>query len=513
MKKLMLLSLAVGALMGFTACSDDDDKPVVETGKAVTVTAEQGGKAAADVEKAEPGDKVTVTATPDEGYAFVEWIVEKGDISLTDPTAAKTWFIMPKAEVSIKATFKDVSQFVADVLPSITDPVFKAYCIQRMNNAQFDKDGVAHPKWDTDGDGKLSSDEAALVDWISIPQGEDDKQTSEEQIESMAGIEYFTGLKYLDLYMNAIEQIDLSKNVGLQYLNVGYNPLTEIDLSANVALQEFIGNDTYIKELAFTSHPALEKIDVNYADDLVKIDLPGCSKLINLNINHTGVKQVDFSKLPSLEVFDGGSCPLEGKMDFSKNPKMKAIYIFPRKSIFGTTRGKVTEIDVTKCPELKVLQCNTNQLTYLDVTHNPNLYNLQVIDNGLTSLDVSKCPELYYLYAQLNDLTALDVTKNTKLLYCQVYANHIQEFDASHLAFLFDEKKQEYTNAYDLWVGCQRLPTTAKDKYQEFSPQKNPELFYTVKVKIRKDMKPFWDSNLYEVKNVHNYYVALEYVD
>ena len=74
---------------------------VRDTQYAVNVSATEGGSASANVERAAKGDKVTLTATADQGYHFKEWKVLKGGISVEDNA-----FAMPDGSVSVQAVFE-----------------------------------------------------------------------------------------------------------------------------------------------------------------------------------------------------------------------------------------------------------------------------------------------------------------------------------------------------------------------------------------------------------------------
>ncbi len=84
----------------------------------------------------------------------------------------------------------------------IPGPAFLEYC-------------KAQTAWDTNGDGKLSSIEAAAVKEIEI---------SRRQIASLEGIEYFTALTTLYCYDNYLTTLDLSKNTALTELWCHNNP-------------------------------------------------------------------------------------------------------------------------------------------------------------------------------------------------------------------------------------------------------------------------------------------------
>lgn len=77
----------------------------------ITVTSQQGGHASATVEdmeeaitSANPGEQITVTASTDDGYAFVNWVTS--GVTLIDPAANPATFTMPAGNVTIEAQIK-----------------------------------------------------------------------------------------------------------------------------------------------------------------------------------------------------------------------------------------------------------------------------------------------------------------------------------------------------------------------------------------------------------------------
>lgn len=68
-----------------------------------------------DLSVAEAGETVTITARiAPEGKVFDKWEVNNGDITLTDPAAMTTTFVMPKENVKVTATYKDDPTQVED---------------------------------------------------------------------------------------------------------------------------------------------------------------------------------------------------------------------------------------------------------------------------------------------------------------------------------------------------------------------------------------------------------------
>ncbi|GGJ71553.1 leucine-rich repeat domain-containing protein [Butyricimonas paravirosa] len=90
-----------------------------------------------------------------------------------------------------------------------------------------------------------------------------------------------------------------------------------------------------------------------------------------------------------------------------------------------TNQNIITALDVTKCPTLVHLSCNSNQLTSLDISKCTKLYRLECNDNQLTSLEVSKCIELNYLDCCSNNLTSLNASKCQKLIDLRCHNNQL----------------------------------------------------------------------------------------
>lgn len=99
------MTCALFACIALAACKKDpatEPDPVKYT---VTVSAGENGKAAVSVAEAEAGAEVTFTATPDEGFAFDKWTVEKGNVTVANPAENPLKVIMPKENISLSASF------------------------------------------------------------------------------------------------------------------------------------------------------------------------------------------------------------------------------------------------------------------------------------------------------------------------------------------------------------------------------------------------------------------------
>ncbi|MBR1861415.1 MAG: LysM peptidoglycan-binding domain-containing protein [Lachnospiraceae bacterium] len=75
----------------------------------VTVTNDGNGTATASAASAAEGTEITLTATPNSGYAFKEWQVTSGGVTLADANTATTTFDIGTENVTIKAIFEEMS--------------------------------------------------------------------------------------------------------------------------------------------------------------------------------------------------------------------------------------------------------------------------------------------------------------------------------------------------------------------------------------------------------------------
>jgi Leucine-rich repeat (LRR) protein len=208
---------------------------------------------------------------------------------------------------------------------TIPDANFKAALIQK---------GV-----DKNGDGQIQKSEALNVDSLSL---------FTNSIVSIVGIEEFTNLVYFSTQMNAIDNVDFTKNKSLVYLNCSYTNITSIDLSQNSQLKYFnCGYSKNLKSLDLSSNVLLEKIYMTY----------------------TKISSIDFSKNINLK-----------DIDFSNN--------------------SFTKINVSKNINLEQLNCSNNNLTSLAVD----------LNNNLTFLDCTKNNSLSKIC--INDNQSVLITMN-----------------------------------------------------------------------------------------------------
>ncbi len=253
-----------------------------------SITVEGGTSDPAD--EATEGDEVTLTPNaPEEGDEFKDWEVISENVEIVDNK-----FIMPSENVVIRAVFGKVNE--AD---KITDPVFKIYCEQ----------------FDANGDGILSKAECEAVTNIRV---------NSMNIESLDGIELFTGLTQLICSGNILTSLDVSKNTALDKLYCFLNPITELDVSNNTALTLLYCQNTAISELDLSNNTALKSLSCGDTPNLNTLNVGSCIGLESLHCTYSHLPALDISNntaLRSLICFGGNLSVL----DISNNTALEEL--------------------------------------------------------------------------------------------------------------------------------------------------------------------------------------------
>ena len=159
----------------------------------------------------------------------------------------------------------------------------------------------------------------------------------------------------------------------------------------------------------------------NYGDDGV-ITTEELEKVDGLYIGYSDIENLEgielFTELTLL------TCPDTSLKTFDlKLPKLVTL---------NCTDSKMTKIDMSGCPELKVLDCRRSySLESIDLSKNTKLEYLECESCALTTLDVSKCTNLMSLGCSNNKLSALDVSNLSKLESLACTSNQMSALNVS----------------------------------------------------------------------------------
>ena len=183
---------------------------------------------------------------------------------------------------------------------------------------------MAYPNYTKDG--VLSLDEISKIVSLDV---------SESGITDLTGIEHFTSLKYLNVSVNNLKKLDLSKNVLLNTIEASNNQLLE------------------------------------------SIELPKDIENIYLNFNYN-LKNFDISNFEKLKNFYGADVKLNN-VDLTNSGELIALDL---------SNTNLSQIDVSKNLKLEYLNVSENNLVELDLKNNINLLTVDATNNKLGKIEL-----------------------------------------------------------------------------------------------------------------------------
>lgn len=175
--------------------------------------------------------------------------------------------------------------------------------------------------------------------------------------------------------------------------------------------------------LAFAVPEGSEGITIDWGDgQKIPYEMPtqGLRRIDNKAVGETitiegDIKAAMFDSYPGTGTFDND---LRG-IKIQNQPKLERLELFMNPNI--------RSIDLSGCPNLKVLNCEYNGLVTLDVAHLTKLDTLMCGGNKLNDIDVANLVNLKALNIKGNNIRTIDLSKNTQLTKLEVLNNFIQE--------------------------------------------------------------------------------------
>ena len=206
----------------------------------------------------------------------------------------------------------------------------------------------------------------------------------------------------------------------------------------------------------------------NYSGKAPVKDLKGLEYFYNAKeilFKNAKLTNVDLSKNPNLEkvILDGNQIT---KIDISNNLKLKEL------SIKGNKIDKLSNIKFGYNNALETLNLSENYFTKLDLRRFPNLKKLecsgQKSNSKLTEL-LMQSKKLEYLDCSKNYLTDLDLTKSTELTVLICNDNCLTSLDFSNSQkidiYNSDNRDQYYAIGVDFPYPCSKLPGNFNPSY------------------------------------------------
>lgn len=149
--------------------------------------------------------------------------------------------------------------------------------------------------YDTDGDGNISTYEAAAVKDLNLSE-----LAENNYIHSLEGIAYFTGLETLNCAGHHLTSLDLTSNTKLITLNCKGNELTQVNLTNCSELETIDLSDNELSDIDVTKNSALKILNMDNNDKLKELDVINNKALENLSAQNTGLTRLDLTDNPAL---------------------------------------------------------------------------------------------------------------------------------------------------------------------------------------------------------------------
>lgn len=127
---------------------------------------------------------------------------------------------------------------------------------------------------------------------------------------------------------------------------------------------------------------------------------------------------------------------------------LKGIKLFTNLQHLICSKNELTELDLSGCTSLIVVNCDENQLTRVDVSQCVNLEDFSCYKNSLTTLDLTGLGKLRNVHCKNNKLTSLKLDGCANLTELACTYNNLTILDLTHCPKIASIVKNEYYNAY-----------------------------------------------------------------
>ena len=238
------------------------------------------------------------------------------------------------------------------------DPGFKNILVNYVT-VDTNNDGIAETDYtgymDTNRDGEIQVSEAQAVKSLVLGYFSGSPFMS-YVLQSVAGIENFTNVTYLDCHYNRLTSLDVSGMPQLQTLKCSENKLTSLNVSGLTNLKY---------------------LDFSY-NDMTSFDATGLTNLTTLKGFNNKLTSLNLGNLTKLEALDCHSNSLT------------ALSLTGLSGVFKTLDcgfNSIATLNVTPF-DLTTLKCQFNQISVLELPNHRSLQLLECYNNNLSTLNV-----------------------------------------------------------------------------------------------------------------------------
>ena len=197
----------------------------------------------------------------------------------------------------------------------------------------------------------------------------------------------------------------------------------------HIARNTELENRSATIRISSTNGKFQKEIPVWQSGGPIKIPDANFKAYLVTNFDQDGDREIVLSEAEAIENIDINTDEIESLEGMEYCIHLKSLQCAGTSG--NPASGKLSNLDVTHCPELEGLIVWNNKLKEIDVSHCPNLKNFHPANNLLTTLDLTNNPELEYLGACGNQLTKIDLSQNTKITGVDFFDNRLTSIDLS----------------------------------------------------------------------------------
>ena len=353
------------------------------------------------------GNSVTLQATvePAEATATVVWSLASGDgIVTVDQKGRITAKAIGTATVAVEAGGETATCLVTVIREGVIADLAFIDAVERdMQSTWGLNDG-----WDKEIDGTVR------MNWqnMKIVKEVTELYLSNENLSSLDGIEYFTGLELLSCSNNRLTALDVGNLHNLKKLYCNNNQIETGKLILPPQLTYLSCSDNRLEQLDETVLPAGLTELYCQNNPLTKLKVGTLTKLTKLSCAGGQLRQLLVNGLTELTYLSCGFNNLSYlDIAMGSNSNLESLYCQYNNLVY---------ITVYEIKTLKVLVCDKNKASYLTLPYSTSteqspLYYLSCSENYISRLDVADYINLTTLDCEKNGIAELDITKLTGL--------------------------------------------------------------------------------------------------
>ncbi|MBI1387563.1 MAG: HYR domain-containing protein [bacterium] len=215
---------------------------------------------------------------------------------------------------------------------------------------------------------------------------------SNQNIASLQGIEFFTGLSRLYCNNNQLTTLDLSLNAGLNTLHCENNQLTSLTLGVKPALQYLFCQANSLSTLDLSGAPNLSTVHC-YSNNLTSLDVSNKTSLAYLFCQNNQLSTLNLTGCSSLYILYCYNNNLSGALDLSNHTALGYV---------SCMNNQITSLNLVNNLALVRVNARSNNLTDISgMASNPGLDAGDAVDVSYNNLDCGDWTDVTTLSGRL----------------------------------------------------------------------------------------------------------------